>query len=74
MEELCQGKKSCSMITSPVSLGVKALDTCPGIRSVLSLLLVMLLQLINVLTGLTPEKTINWKQFIKSGIQDNGFR
>ena len=36
VEELCQGKKSCSMITSPVSLGVKALDTCPGIRSVLS--------------------------------------
>ena len=34
----------------------------------------LLLQLINVLTGLTPEKTINWKQFIKSGIQDNGFR
>ena len=27
--------------------------------------------LINVLT---PRKTINWKQFIKSGIQDNGFR
>ena len=74
VEELCQGKKSCSMITSPVSLGVKALDPCPGIRSALLLLLVMLLQLINVLTGLTPEKTINWKQFIKSGIQDNGFR
>ena len=35
VEELCQGKRSCSIITSPVSLGVETLDTCPGFRSVL---------------------------------------
>ena len=34
VEELCQGKKSCSILTSPESFGVSGLDSCPGIRSV----------------------------------------
>ena len=33
MEELCQGKQSCSILTSPASFGVTEYDPCPGIRS-----------------------------------------
>ena len=32
VEELCQGKQSCSILTSPASFGVAHLDKCPGIR------------------------------------------
>ena len=32
VEELCQGKQSCSILTSPASFGVSHLDNCPGIR------------------------------------------
>ena len=34
VEELCQGKRSCSILTSTESFGVESLDSCPGIRSV----------------------------------------
>ena len=33
VEELCQGKQSCSILTSPASFGVTEYDPCPGIRS-----------------------------------------
>jgi len=32
VEELCQSKQSCSIITSTTSFGVSAYDPCPGVR------------------------------------------
>jgi len=32
VEELCQSKQSCSILTSPTSFGVDQFDNCPGIR------------------------------------------
>merc|ERR1719341_105883 len=32
VEELCQSKHSCSIVTSPTSFGVSAYDPCPGVR------------------------------------------
>jgi len=32
VEELCQSKQSCSIITSPTSFGVSLYDPCPGVR------------------------------------------